>query len=204
MKHKALTLGGFFEKQTSAMNPELLVAMDCEMVGGIGNKDLLARVSIVGFSGKVILDAFVKPSEQVRDYRTDITGVDADILKRAGRPLDEVITKVKATLEGKVVIGHGLNNDFEALGFSHPADKIRDTAGYKPLRPADREKKIPALRFLVSHWLKRDIQQGSHSSVEDARFALQLYKKVADDWEKSLKPTPPKHKRLPRGKRISK
>ena len=186
-KHKALSLGGFFEKQNSAVAPESVVAMDCEMVGGINGKDLLARVSLVGYSGKVLLDLFVKPAEVVKDYRTDITGVDAEILKRAGKTKDEVVNKVKEMLNGKLVIGHGLNNDFDALGFTHPADMIRDTAGYKPLRPTDREKKIPALKFLVSHWLGKDIQKGSHSSVEDARFALQLFKKVAVEWEQSLK-----------------
>ena len=194
-KHKKLSLGGFFEKQSSAVAPESVVAMDCEMVGGVNGKDLLARVSLVGYSGKVLLDAFVRPSEVVKDYRTDITGVDAEILKRAGKPHAEVVDRVKEMLKGKLVIGHGLNNDFDALGITHPPEMIRDTAGYKPLRPTDREKKIPALKFLVSHWLGKDIQKGSHSSVEDARFALQLFKKVAVEWEKSLKPAEPVKKR---------
>jgi RNA exonuclease 4 len=187
-KKRNLTLGGFFEKQTSVVTPEKVVAIDCEMVGGVGGKDLLVRVSIVAYSGKVLLDAFVKPSEVVKDYRTDITGVDADILRKSGKPHVEVVAQATSLLQDKLVVGHGLNNDFEALGYTHPAELVRDTAGYKPLRPEDRDKKIPALRFLVSHWLGRDIQKGSHSSVEDARFALQLYKKVSSEWEASLKP----------------
>jgi len=192
-----LTLGGFFEKHKTPINPESVVAMDCEMVGGAAGKDLLARVSIVGYSGKVILDAFVKPSEAVKDYRTDITGVDADILRKAGKPHAETVSQVVQILTGKIIVGHGLNNDFEALGYTHPPELVRDTAGHKPLRPEDKDKKIPALKFLVSHWLGRDIQKGSHSSVEDARFALQLYKKVSAAWETSLKPVVPKTRKFP-------
>lgn len=36
-------------------------------------------------------------------------------------------------LKNRVVVGHGLSNDFEALMVSHPKGLIRDTALYEPL-----------------------------------------------------------------------
>lgn len=53
------------------------IAMDCEMVGiGYdGNDHMLARVSLVNKFGDCIYDKFVKPREEVIDYRTTISGV---------------------------------------------------------------------------------------------------------------------------------
>lgn len=53
------------------------IAMDCEMVGiGYdGNDHMLARVSLVNKFGDCIYDKFVKPREEVIDYRTNISGV---------------------------------------------------------------------------------------------------------------------------------
>lgn len=41
--------------------------------------------------------------------------------------------KVVSLLKNRVVVGHGLSNDFEALMVSHPKGLIRDTALYEPL-----------------------------------------------------------------------
>lgn len=51
--------------------------MDCEMVGvGIdGKESMLARVSIVNQYGHRIYDEYVKPIEDVIDYRTRYSGI---------------------------------------------------------------------------------------------------------------------------------
>ena len=53
------------------------VAMDCEMVGVSweGKDSILARVSIVNQFGHCVYDTFVKPREEVTDYRTFVSGV---------------------------------------------------------------------------------------------------------------------------------
>jgi RNA exonuclease 4 len=58
------------------------IAIDCEMVGiGPGGyESALARVSIVNFHGHVVIDKFVKPKEQVTDYRTHVSGITRDLL----------------------------------------------------------------------------------------------------------------------------
>lgn len=59
------------------------VAMDCEMVGvgEQGQDSILARVSIVNQFGHVLLDSYVKPTDQVTDYRTAVSGIrESDIV----------------------------------------------------------------------------------------------------------------------------
>lgn len=49
-------------------------------VGVNGLKSSLARVSVVNYHGWVILDEYVKPQEQVVDYRTPWSGIRASNL----------------------------------------------------------------------------------------------------------------------------
>lgn len=53
------------------------VAMDCEMVGvgPKGEDSIVARVSIVNQFGKCVYDKYVKPTEEVTDYRTAVSGI---------------------------------------------------------------------------------------------------------------------------------
>ena len=60
------------ESHTEAINLVDIVGMDCEMVGAgeDGEESMLARVSIVDYKGKIILDTFVSETEPVTHYRT--------------------------------------------------------------------------------------------------------------------------------------
>lgn len=51
--------------------------MDCEMVGvgPKGEDSIVARVSLVNQFGKCIYDKYVKPTEEVTDYRTAVSGI---------------------------------------------------------------------------------------------------------------------------------
>lgn len=44
-------------------------------VGPFGLESALARVTIVNYVGEVVLDEFVRPQEQVTDWRTHVSGV---------------------------------------------------------------------------------------------------------------------------------
>ena len=50
-------------------------------VGPDGNDSALARISIVNQFGHCVYDKFVKPKEQVTDYRTWVSGVRPEDLK---------------------------------------------------------------------------------------------------------------------------
>ncbi|XP_037303422.1 RNA exonuclease 4-like [Manduca sexta] len=151
------------------------LAMDCEMVGiGYNGSDhMLARVSIVNKFGDCIYDKFVKAREEVKDYRTDVSGVRKEDLLN-GEEFTVVQKEVSDLLKGKILVGHSLKNDLSVLFLSHPKRNIRDTARYKPFKKITKGS-TPSLKRLAKEILGIDIQHGEHSSVEDARAAMQLY-----------------------------
>lgn len=164
------------------------VAIDCEMVGvgPDGTDSALARVSLVNYNGAVLLDTYVKPLEKVTDYRTHVSGIEPHHLEGDNAiTLRQAQEKTEAIIRNRILIGHAVHNDLQALMLSHPAALIRDTSRYKPFRVLSKGR-TPGLRMLVKEILGVTIQSGSHSSVEDARFTIQLYKQVKNEWEKKL------------------
>ncbi|XP_052393377.1 RNA exonuclease 4 [Carassius gibelio] len=163
------------------------VAMDCEMVGvGCDGEDsILARVSIVNHFGKCIYDKYVKPTEKVTDYRTDVSGIrPADI--KNGEDIKTVQKEVAQILEGRILVGHAIHNDLKILLLDHPKKMIRDTQKYKPFRQRVKSAR-PALRVLCKEILNVKVQQGEHSSVQDAQATMRLYTLVKKQWEAELK-----------------
>ena len=161
------------------------IALDCEMVGYGPNPredSQLARVSLVNYHCEQIYDSFVLPQVPVTDYRTHITGITAATLKAQGRPFKEVQRDVSLFLGGRVLVGHALKKDLEVLMLSHSRRDIRDTSRHANYRALSMGK-TPALRVLAKEFLGIEIQTGVHSSVEDARTAMLLYKKEKDVFE---------------------
>ena len=69
-----------------------------------------------------------------------------------------------------LLVGHGLENDFRALMLVHTL--VIDTSDLYPHffgLPYRR-----SLKSLAKSYLKRDIQTGTHDSLEDARASLEL------------------------------
>ncbi|CAO3683323.1 unnamed protein product [Umbelopsis vinacea] len=162
------------------------IAIDCEMVGvgPDGEESALARVSLVNYNGAVLMDEYVKPQERVTDFRTAVSGitpkhlVDAISFKEAQKRAADII-------KDRILVGHAVYNDLKALMLDHPRILIRDTSRYKPFRKHSKGR-TPGLKLLVKEILSISIQAGSHSSVEDARFTMLLYKKVKSEWDRSL------------------
>ncbi|KAI9475352.1 ribonuclease H-like domain-containing protein [Zychaea mexicana] len=162
------------------------VAIDCEMVG-IGEDGVasaLARVSLVNFHGAVLLDSYVKPMDRVTDYRTFVSGIKPEHLKDA-MSFREAQQKVNDIIQDRILVGHAVQNDLSVLMLTHPPLMIRDTSKFKAFRELAAGR-TPGLKKLVKEILEIDIQSGSHSSIEDARFTMMLYRKVKDEWEKEL------------------
>ncbi|KAI8835134.1 ribonuclease H-like domain-containing protein, partial [Chytridium lagenaria] len=164
------------------------IAMDCEMVGvgSNGTRSILARISLVNFHGHVILDDYVIPTEPVTDYRTRVSGITPSLINPSTNPdaktFHDVQKRVAELVTNKILVGHALKNDFDALLLSHPRHLVRDTSLFKPFREMAKGRN-PSLRVLAKKLLDVDIQAGEHSSVEDARVAMLLYKKVKVEWE---------------------
>jgi RNA exonuclease 4 len=153
------------------------IALDCEMVGfgPTPNDDSeLARVSLVDYHGYQLYDSFVQPQVPVTDYRTHITGITEQTFKSA-RPFKEVQQDVATLLSGRIVVAHAIKNDLDVLMLSHPKRDIRDTSRLPAFRALSAGKS-PSLRKLAKEILGLEIQTGAHSSVEDARTCMLLFK----------------------------
>lgn len=162
------------------------VAIDCEMVGvgpNPGRESALARVSIVNYDGEQIYDSFVKPLEQVTDWRTHVSGILPKHMTQARR-LDEVQVAVCKILQDRILVGHALRHDLDALLLSHPKRDIRDTAKHPPYRKLAGGGS-PRLKILASELLGMDIQVGEHSSVEDARACMMLFQRDKTAFERA-------------------
>jgi RNA exonuclease 4 len=143
------------QQQLPEVDTSLYVALDCEMVGvgTDGLRSMLARVTLIDWNGKTILDQYIQPTETVTDYRTFISGVTPSDLcctgsddKREegnssscspGCHRHKLMTwkqcqeTVESLIQNRVLIGHALKNDLRSLGLSHPWQMMRDTAKYE-------------------------------------------------------------------------
>lgn len=86
--------------------------------------------------------------------------------------------------KNKILVGHGIDNDFIALDYEHPKNLRRDTSKYKVFQNGINQPY--SLRHLTEKYLNRIIQQETHDSIEDARAALCLYKLHAKDIENEV------------------
>lgn len=157
-----------------------VVGIDCEMVG-IGEKGLdnmLARVSLVNNFGDCIYDKYVKPREKVTDYRTAVSGIRQEDIQNA-EEFEVVQKEVADILKRRILVGHAVKNDLDVLFLTHPKYAIRDTAKFF----CKKNKKTPSLKSLALEYLQTAIQEGEHSSVQDAQAAMQLYNMYRKHWE---------------------
>ncbi|XP_051574101.1 interferon-stimulated 20 kDa exonuclease-like 2 isoform X1 [Myxocyprinus asiaticus] len=187
-------------KQTHRVAPRTVgplkyLAMDCEMVGtGLkGSISELARCSIVSYNGDVIYDKFIKPINLVTDFRTRWSGVRKQDLRNA-TPFSQAQKEIVKIMTGKVIVGHAIQNDFKALKYFHPACQTRDTSripllNHKAGLPVH---EVASLKRLTKALFNKDIQtgKGGHSSVEDAKATMELYKVVEEEWEQTLASQP--------------
>ncbi|KAG9030838.1 3'-5' exonuclease [Tulasnella sp. JGI-2019a] len=190
-------------QHTKAQSSELgHLAVDCEMVGlgPGGNKDSLARVSIVNYYGVVILDTFVRQTRPVTDYRTRYSGVrPQDVEGPGAQEFDHVKNTVKSLITGRTLIGHTLYKDLEVsrpltmlgrsvsvtlnevgslkvLHLSHQPSLIHDVRESPDWKWKYPRIRTPGLKMLVQNELGMRIQDGEHDSVTDARAAMALFR----------------------------
>jgi RNA exonuclease 4 len=159
-------------------------------VGPGGVESSLARVTVIDWFGQVVLDAYVKQSRPITDYRTFVSGITEQDLKDATLSLQQCRAMVFQLLQNRILVGHALKNDLTVLGIAHPWWLLRDTAKYEPfmkVRVGHKDGVLwpRKLKDLVREKLDQDIQVYGrpHSPYEDALGALDLYKSVQTHWE---------------------
>ncbi|XP_066859883.1 apoptosis-enhancing nuclease [Anser cygnoides] len=192
--------GSLIPNGVPPLRPAKYVAIDCEMVGTgpRGRQSELARCSVVGYHGDVIYDKYVRPQLPVVDYRTRWSGVTKGHLRNA-IPFRAAQAEILKILKDKIVVGHAIHNDFQALKYFHPKDRTRDTSRIPLLnqKAGMPVRASASLKSLAKHLLHKKIQVGcrGHSSVEDAQTAMELYRLVEVQWEtelaRSQPPRPP-------------
>ncbi|KAL3786987.1 hypothetical protein HJC23_005498 [Cyclotella cryptica] len=192
--------------QITELTPEQkshYIALDAEMVGIIDKygrqHSALARITLVDWNGEPLFDSYVRVTQPIVDYRTFVSGITPQHLteEHSALPLLEVRRIVGEMIHERVVVGHGLKNDFKALGLSHPWYLTRDSAKYLPFMKAPshdaslhhpQEYTAKKLKTLALDKLGMRIQREgmAHDPVEDAVAAMELYKKHREKWERAV------------------
>ncbi|KAI0887029.1 ribonuclease H-like protein [Annulohypoxylon maeteangense] len=103
------------------------IALDCEMVGVAGDKDELAHLCAVDlFTGEVLVNSLVAPTQPVKDWRTRWSGVTPAkmaIAKASGQFLDgwpAARAKLFQFVDADtILVGHALNHDLRVLHIAH-------------------------------------------------------------------------------------
>jgi DNA polymerase III epsilon subunit-like protein len=176
-------------------------ALDAEMVG-VGRGGLisvLARVSIVNSKNEIIFHTYVKAEQPVTDYRSFVSGIKPEQIESdSAMEFSKVRQTVSKILQGKILIGHALENDLKILNIHHPWCDIRDTSTFPPFMKMRKigfsmedERTILCprkLKELAWEILGTNIQvMGKpHCPVEDAIASMNLYKAVRDEWERVI------------------
>lgn len=161
-------------KTSKVMESTEMVAVDCEMVLCDDGTEGLVRVGAVDRHFKVILDEFVKPDKPIVDYRTDITGITAQVIEKATLSLVDIQETLQPFLSnGAILVGHSLNKDLEVLKIDHP--KVIDTSLVFKYSNARRPKRA-SLNNLCKSILGYEVRKAgvSHDCVHDATAAMKL------------------------------
>ncbi|KAF2871731.1 ribonuclease H-like domain-containing protein [Massariosphaeria phaeospora] len=176
------------EGVSSTALPGKYIALDCEMVGTGPEPDrdsALARVSAVNYHGHQVYDSYVQVKVAVTDYRSAVSGIHPRHIRHdTARPFKEVHNDLKILLQGRILVGHAVKNDLDALLLKHDKRFIRDTSKYSKFRElANIPGRTPGLKLLAEKLLGVEIQVGAHSSVEDARATMALFKLEKDGFD---------------------
>ncbi|KAL2107408.1 hypothetical protein VUR80DRAFT_5284 [Thermomyces stellatus] len=152
-----------------------VLALDCEMVMTGQDEFSLARISVVNWSGDVVLDRLVKPDKPVTNYVTQYSGITEELLKPVTTTLRDIQNELLELIGPRtILVGHSLDSDLKALKLTHPF--IVDTSIIYP-HPRGPPLKS-SLKYLTQKYLGRQIQQShgvaGHNSIEDAKACLDL------------------------------
>jgi DNA polymerase III epsilon subunit-like protein len=147
-----------------------ILGLDCEMVQTKNGLEL-ARLSVIDWEDRRLLDCIVQPSNPVLDYLTPYSGITQEILEHSEDKLESARDKLISLMGPHTILcGHSLENDLNALQLIW--NRCVDVSILYP-HPGGPPMKS-SLKYLTKKYLDREIQAGSHDSVEDAQAAMDL------------------------------
>jgi DNA polymerase III epsilon subunit-like protein len=161
------------------------IVLDCEMVG-VGHEGLtseLARVSVIDFfTGVLLVDTIVQPLLDVKDWRTQWSGITAKDMNEAVASGEALKGSTAARAElfkimdsQTILVGHSLQFDLAALGIRHEATV--DSSILAKSAVGRGVKREWALKTLCKELLKITVQdngKNGHDAVEDALAAREV------------------------------
>ena len=148
---------------------DLYVSLRCHWKVRYDEQRILHRVIVVNWDGSVVFD---KP---VRDLKS-------------------TKEKLASFIKGKVIIGHGLEDCWDALGL-HGAADVRDCARYLPFMQQEDNAMmtnatsmiIPrTLEDLAAEYFHRNIYDLNDRLVAQARASMDLYRHARVAWENEI------------------
>ncbi|TKA38291.1 hypothetical protein B0A54_09231 [Friedmanniomyces endolithicus] len=184
---RALQIEPRFELVTS------IIALDCEFqkvyVEALRkHQHRVGRISIVNYFGQIIYDVFAYYDEEPgKILSLPHAELNLDVYWRdlwpenGARPIWEVENNVRNMMRcAKIVVGHAIANDIKVFSegiFERIA--VHDTQLHEPWRKeyGKAPQHMPKLAVLACYLLRKHIQSDEHSSVEDARATMLLFRK---------------------------
>ena len=155
-------------------------AIDCEMVTCTTDSEpkrfvnLTGEVTIIDSYGKIVLHTYAKPHLPIVSYNTLYSGITPKHLNDAP-PLHVVSEWVKQITENNYLVGFAVHNDLLALRMHHPRVLTIDVQKHPYIRHV-LATSSPSLKRTVKCLLNHDIQNGAHSSLEDAKATMDVFK----------------------------
>ncbi|KAK6463944.1 ribonuclease H-like protein [Scheffersomyces coipomensis] len=149
------------------------LGIDCEMGYTTKGFELLRVTALDFFTGEEVLDSLVQVSGEIIDLNTQWSGVSN--IPADSPTFDQVIIDKLGKIMNKntILIGHGLENDMNAMRLIH--HRIIDTSILYPKHAATKRFKH-SLKDLAFKYLNRTIQSGEHDSGEDSLAAIDIVK----------------------------
>ena len=123
------------------------------------------RCTVVNFNGMIVFDKHVKIVEPITDYRGLDKSLSTDVLLH-GEEFATLHKAVSEIIKDRIIIGHSLSSDFEALRIIQPMHQVRDTA-YSSLFCPDGPR---PLKSLVMDRLGINFEYGVQTSVRILNF----------------------------------
>jgi DNA polymerase III epsilon subunit-like protein len=155
------------------------IALDCEMAGGRmgdGLVDQLIQLTAIDyFSGEVLISALVKPTLDIRQWRTNIHGVSHGMIIQADRDGTALrdVSHARELLfsfmdKSTILVGHALHHDLNVLKIAHDScvdSEILAKAAIK--RPG--QNTGTSLKKLCDSLIGLGVQtMANHSCLEDS------------------------------------